>query len=234
MLNLVHPVGAPLTSERLMQGIYEALLALMTSSSPSTYFMNPTLDVELYRHEDQDIDVTEVHGDPWEVPDLEADEDQQIQRMDEKELVDVIGELNVANPMSGLTCSHFYGKCEHVDDLPEGSTYQQESELIEKQQRQHRLDPGTAVRAVAVVTRNRYKDEQEEWEFEDLWHASCGPSVEEFESKYASRKSIGKDEVLVEGVVEMGDLQDTEFGEYHEMHVTDIDILARKGEYADE
>lgn len=154
--------------------------------------------------------------------------------MRERELVDIIEEINVANPMSELTCSHFYEKCEHVDELPEGSTHQQERELIEKQQRQHRLDPGTAVRAVAVVTRNGYKDEQEEWEFEDLWHSDCGPSVEEFESEYASQKSIGKDEVLVEGVVELGDLQDTEFGEYHEMHVTDIDILVRKGVYADE
>ncbi|WP_123539222.1 hypothetical protein [Halosimplex salinum] len=234
MLNLVHPVREPLASERLMQGIYEALLTLMTSSSPSTYFINPTLDVELYQHEDQDIDVTEVHGDPWKVPDLEPDEDKQIQRMVEGDLVDVIGEINAANPMSGLTCSHFFDECEHVGELPEGSTHPEERELIEKRQRQHRLDPGTAVRAVAVVTRNQYKGEQEEWEFEDLWYEDCGPSIEEFESEYASRKSIGKDEVLIDGRIELGDLQDTEFGEYHEMHVTDIDILARKGEYANE
>lgn len=76
--------------------------------------MNPTLDVELYRHEEKDIDVTEVHGEPWEVPDLEPDEDKQIQRMGGGELVGVIGEINTANPMSGLTCSHFYEKCEQA------------------------------------------------------------------------------------------------------------------------
>lgn len=99
---------------------------------------------------------------------------------------------------SRLTCSHFYEECERVEELPDGLTHLEERELLEKQQRQHHLSPGTAVRAVAVVTRNRYKDEQEGWGFEDLWHTDCGPSVEEFESEYASRKRIGKDEVLVE------------------------------------
>lgn len=232
MLYLVHPVATSFFSERLMQGIYEAVLAVLTSTQPSNYIVNPTLDIPLYNHKDQNIDVTKVHGERWETPDLEPPTEKQIHRLSEEELIGAIEEINASNPMSGLKCSHLYEKCEHVEEKPSNLSWEAENEFYNKQERQHHIGEGDPICAVAVITRNQFKDEEEEWAFEDLWHEKCGPSIQEFESDYTARKSIGKDEVFSEGVVKAGKLQQTEFGDYYEMHVTDIEIVARKGDYA--
>lgn len=228
MIKLVHPTGSELTSGRLMQGIYDALLDILANSSPSIYTMNPTAVINLYEHPEQEIDVTKVHGEQWEIPDPGPDESAQIPKLPDDELIASLEAVDTSP--HGSKCSARIRGCSKTVEQPDDPTREERNKIHRKQQEQLIFQENESIRGVAVITRN-YDNSEEIWEFEDTWHPECAPSKEEFLNEYESRKSVGKWEVLVEGKIQFGELLETIAGDYHEAFIKDIDIIGIKGEY---
>lgn len=227
-LTLAHPVATTLTSARLMQGMYDAFIAVLTSAQPSLYLTSPQLQVELYQHESQPLDVTTIHGEQWTCPDLSPPPEKQLEYVPDWELPAELSQIDVNQPLLGLTCARQPDECERCESKPLGLSGTEERQFIDQQLRQHRIPDGDAVRAVAVIARCRH-DNAEEWMFEDLYHWECALPEETFHEDYTARRSVGKDEVLLEGRVTYGEKQSHPVGDYHEVTLSDIEILARQG-----
>lgn len=227
-LTLVHPVTAELTSARLMQGMYDAFIALLTSSQPSVYLADPQLQVELYRHDPQPLDITAIHGEQWTVPDPTPSAEKQVERVPNEQLPTALSQIDAGLPLMDLRCSRQLDACERCDPKPSGLSATDEQQFIDTQLQQQQIHDGDTVRAVAVITRRQH-DDAERWTFADLWHCECGLSREVFYEDYSAHQSVGKDEVFIEGIATYGELQETPVGNYYEVTISEIDVLARRG-----